>query len=149
LVAQGYATIAGAEGTRRERLRELFNKRLKLKNGEFLVDLRVPRSVTTLHSYYARRTKDARVDYPLLSLTMLRDEAGIRAAFAGTASYPVADDGADDLLSGSGSPASRADQVAARIEKSIRSDMRGGAKYRRFLLTDALEAGIAHLSSTS
>jgi CO/xanthine dehydrogenase FAD-binding subunit len=145
LVGNGTAHVAGPDGRRDVSLREVFDKRLKLGSGEFLVSLSVPRSATEAPASYIRHTKDARVDYPLVTLCMLEKEGRKRAAFAGTAAYPVADDAVDDALNGSGSAEERAEAAAAAVEKAIRSDMRASAEYRRFLLVDALTGGLRAL----
>ncbi|MFP4484370.1 MAG: FAD binding domain-containing protein [Spirochaetaceae bacterium] len=142
LVGEGAATLAGPGGTRTVGVREIFEKRLRLEAGEFLVSLSVSEEALAMPSHYERHTKDARVDYPLVSLTMLRNGSQVRAAFAGAAAYPVAEDELDDALSGTGTTEERARKAVAVIEKAIRSDMRAGAEYRQFLLTEALAAGL-------
>ncbi len=142
LAGEGTVTLAGPDGTRTVAVREAFDKRLRLEAGEFIVNLSVSEEAFAMPSHYERHTRDARVDYPLVSLTMLRNGSQIRAAFAGTAAYPVAEDELDDALSGSGTTEERAQKAVAVIEKAIRTDMRGSAEYRKFLLTDALGAGL-------
>jgi CO/xanthine dehydrogenase FAD-binding subunit len=145
LVANGSVRIAGPEGNRDVAVREIFDKRLKLGTGEFLVSLSVPRSTTEAAEFYVRHTKDSRVDYPLVTLCMLATEGQTRAAFAGAAAYPVADDQVDAALNDSGSAEERASAAAAVVDKAIRSDMRASAEYRRFLLVDALTSGLKAL----
>jgi xanthine dehydrogenase molybdenum-binding subunit len=145
LVGDGRVELAGPEGRRTLAVREVFNKRLALASGEFLVRLSLPRAAFAKPSYYVRHTKDARIDYPLVSLAMLRDGDRVRAAVSGTASYPVARDDMDELLSGSGDPEERAAEAAGLLDGSIRTDMRGSADYRRFLFEDALAKGLREL----
>ena len=142
LVGNGSVRIAGPKGTRDVAVREIFDKRLKLGTGEFLVSLSVPRGAIEAEHFYVRHTKDSRVDYPLVTLCMLEVEGRTRAAFAGTAAYPVADDQVDDALNQSGKPEERAEAAAAVVDKAIRSDMRASSEYRRFLLVDALASGL-------
>jgi CO/xanthine dehydrogenase FAD-binding subunit len=145
LIAGGDVEVGGPQGRRPAAVREVFDKRLKLAEGEFLVRLTLPRAAFEKPSYYVRHTKDARVDYPLVSLTMLRDGDRVRAAVAGTASYPVARDDVDELLSRSGDPEERAAEAAGLLDGSILTDMRGSADYRRFLFEDALAKGLREL----
>lgn len=142
LAGEGTAMVAGPEGSQSVALRDAFDKRLRLEAGEFLVSLSVSEEALAMPSHYERHTRDARVDYPLVSLSMLRNGSQIRAAFAGAAAYPVAEDELDDALSGSGTTEERAERAVSVIEKAIRTDMRGSAEYRKFLLTDALTAGL-------
>ena len=145
LVAGGRVELAGPGGRRTVAVRQIFDKRLKLAEGEFLVRLFLPHAAFEKPSYYVRHTKDARVDYPLVSLTMLRDGHRVHAAVSGTASYPVARDDMDERLSGSGDPETRAAAAAELLDGSIRTDMRGSADYRRFLFEDALVRGLREL----
>ena len=146
LAGRGSVTIGGEHGTRRVPVREIFNKRLRLQDGEFLVDLRVSESTCNNASYYRRHTKDSRVDYPVVSLSMVKDDAGFHAAFAGVASYPIVDDELDATLSSAESAEARAERAVTELADRIRGDMRGSAEYRRFLLRDALQAGLSKLS---
>lgn len=145
LVAGGGVEIAGPAGTRSVPVREIFDKRLKLAAGEFLLALTVDREELQRRHFHGRRTKDARVDYPLVSLSMAAREKGITAAVSGAAAYPILDAGLNAALSGAGSAADRAEQAADALAGSIRGDMRGSAEYRRFLLADTLREGLEEL----
>ncbi|MDF1568995.1 MAG: FAD binding domain-containing protein [Spirochaetaceae bacterium] len=62
-------TIAGPTGSRIAPAMEVFSKRLQLSDHEILVSVEMP-EVSGIEGFYRRRTKDARVDYPLVTLCM-------------------------------------------------------------------------------
>ncbi|TVQ36641.1 MAG: FAD-binding protein [Spirochaetaceae bacterium] len=149
LVADGSATVAGPDGTRSETLEQLFSKRLLLKPGELLVSLSVPSALLRAACWYRRRERDARVDYPLLTLCALAAPGGRRMAVSGAFAYPLRDRPAEAALNGNGSPGERAAAFVAGLPNAIRSDMRAGAGYRRALLLRAVEDAIIELEAGS
>ncbi len=136
LLCDTVAEIAGAEGGREVPLAKLFEKRLRLAAGEALVALRVPVAAASLPHAYARRTKDSRVDYPLLTACFVRDGRTLRVAVSGLGDYPAK---LPDREMGRGAPATDTAGLAAR------ADMRASAEYRVALFQRALEEAAARL----
>jgi len=145
LLFDGTVEIAGPDGNRNVGVMEIFDKRLKLSAGEFLVALRVPESASESTGYYRRRQKDSRVDYPIMTLCMARHEDGIRAATSGVFGFPVRSRRAEKALSASGTPAERSRNAVEAFDGKVQSNMRGAADYRRALLLQAMEDGLRQL----
>lgn len=147
LVCGATAQIAGPNGQREAALTELFDKRLKLEKGEFLVSLSVTREAAEAPSFYRRKTKDSRIDYPIMALSAAKFDSGIAFACSGVYSYPLRSVAAEKALAGaSGGPGAKAEAAVAAAGMEPKSDMRAGADYRRMLLVRALSDAIEELS---
>lgn len=158
LLFEARARVVGPQGARVVPLRELLVKRLQLAEGELLYALEWdPQAVAAVPTaridslaghFYRRRTADSRVDYPLVTVAMMRTKAGIRAALAGACGYPVRSAAAEAALNEPGAPGERAAAAVAALEAEgakVRADHRASADYRRALLVSALAEGLSAL----
>lgn len=146
LLTTAEARLAGPGGEREVPLAEIFSRRLKLKPGEFLVQLRVPEREASLPWHRRRRVKHSRLDYPLFTICALGAEDGTRLALTGVFDSPVRSPEAEAVLNDrSLAPAERAERAAAAFGLRIRDDQRASAEYREALLRGALEETIREL----
>lgn len=155
LLLDGEATLEGPDGRRRVALAQLFDKRLKLKPGEFLVSLHLDERVKEMKGYYRRRTRDPRVDYPLVTLCMARDDAGYRLAVGGAFGPPVrnltVEQALNEAVAGTDTDeaaktaTTAAEQAVASFAEAFRTDMRGSAEYRKALLEQSIREGLEML----
>lgn len=134
-------TIAGPTGLRTVPAMEVFHKRLHLADHEILVSVEMPEE-SGIEGFYRRRTKDARVDYPLVTLCMASIGGDIRFAVSGVYGYPIRSPEAERLLN-TGNIVSTIEAVS----DSIRDDHRASAAYRRHLFKLTLEEGLARLEA--
>jgi len=132
-------TFVGYGGTRKVRATDAFAKRLRLTRGEFLVSVAFPETAGA-EGFYRRRTADSRVDYPLMTLLMVRAGDSVRFSVGGAYGYPLRDPAAEELLASRG-----VDAAIDSIRDTLRKDFRGSAEYRRNLLGRALEDGLEEL----
>lgn len=151
LLTESVAELHGPQGFREQPLTELFDKRLKLGAGEFLLALRVPVAEVQLPSFYRRREKDSRVDYPIATLCALRGAEGIRLATAGAFTAPRRLVEAEAVLASGGDGAAdgaeRAAAAVAAIPARCKSDYRASAEYRRGMLELAVAEALAALTN--
>ena len=106
--------------------------------------------------FYRRRTKDPRVDYPLVTVAMALVGGAVRVAVAGAWGYPVRADRVEAVINATGAVPIAAMDAAARrgeIERAVdeqalqfKKDMRGSRRYRRELTIQAVEDGILALT---
>lgn len=135
------AIIAGPEGTCREPLKNLFNKRLQLKKGEFLMQLAVPRDQLTWPFLSKRREKHGPVDYPLFHMAALFMKGQIKLAVSGLCAFPFCSDKLDNLAGdGSLTIAERVEHSLDYLPGTVRDDHLGSAAYRRALWRQDLAA---------
>ncbi len=134
LLSDSEAVLAGPNGRRKEKLGNIFDKRLRLDKGELLVQLLTPLSSLKFKSWSRRREKHGPVDYPLLHLAAVEDGERISVAVSGLCAFPFRDLGLENMLNDKNL------QVLEKVEKSltllpgdIRSDDIGSADYRQAL----------------
>jgi CO/xanthine dehydrogenase FAD-binding subunit len=147
LLLDGEATIVGVDGAKRVAVLDIFTKRLQLDPGEFLMSMHLGESSAGANTFYCRRTREPRVDYPLVTLCMARDNGGYRMAIGGAFGPPTRSRAAEEALNATAvslSAAAAAAAVAA-FEDSFRTDMRGSADYRRALLQQSISEGLLAL----
>lgn len=106
--------------------------------------------------FYRRRTKDPRIDYPLVTVAMALVGGAVRVAVAGAWGYPVRADRVEEVINATGAePIAKMDAAARRgeIERAVdeqalqfKKDMRGSRRYRRELTIQAVEDGILALT---
>ncbi len=141
LVLNAEVVIAGPEGTRQEPLKNLFNKRLQLKKGEFLMQLAAPRDQLTWPFLSKRREKHGPVDYPLFHMAALLIKGQIKLAVSGLCAFPFCSDKLDNLVSDSSlSIVERVEHSLDSLPGTIRDDHLGSAAYRRALWRQYLAA---------
>ncbi len=146
LLTKTAARLAGPGGEREVPLAEIFSRRLKLRPGEFLVQLRVPEAEAALPWFRRRRVKKSRLDYPLLTICALGAEDGIRLALGGVFDSPVRSPEAEAVLNDrSLEPGGRAEKTAAAFGLRPRDDQRASGRYREMLLLRGLEEAIREL----
>lgn len=152
LLFDGSVEICGPHGRRKTPVAEIFDKRLKLAQGEFVVSLELGPEAAELDGFYQRKTRDPRIDYPLVTLCMAGGTDALRFAVSGAFGAPSRNEAAEQALNralGAGQSAGEAAEAAAAVvDGSFRSDMRGSAEYRRALLIESLIAGIEELGGT-
>jgi CO/xanthine dehydrogenase FAD-binding subunit len=146
--ATGVSIVPGPGGVAPVRrvwsLRDRFDKRLMLEPGELVLNFSLPAEFTDLPWAHRRRTRTGPVDYPLVTLCLVRDGAAYRLATSGAHPYPLRSDAADAALS-AGAASSRG-KAALDALGLPRSDQRASAEYRVELLGIMLGSALEELS---
>lgn len=147
----------GSERAVERPLVDLYGKRLQLPSGSFVVAIRVPEAVGR-RGFYRRRTRDARIDYPIASVAMDRINGELRLAIGGAYGYPVRAEVAERALNAAAA-STAVDASAAGRERAVEAaeaaiaavpdrlwdDMRGSPEYRRALLRHSIAEGLVEL----
>lgn len=140
LLTNSYVLIAGKKGMRIESIQKIFHNELKLDTGEFIVQFFIDKSDLELPFISIRRTKQSKVDYPLVHITSIRKNNQISFAFSGVCPFPFHSAEMENAMNDSNL------SIHERIEKGIEllpapiiDDIRGSKEYRRFVLMQVLE----------
>jgi xanthine dehydrogenase molybdenum-binding subunit len=140
-------TVAGNDGDSelsKLSLGELFDKRLRLNPGGFLVSFELPESASSAPFWYRRWVRSSRVDYPILTLTAVASGDQLIFATAGCLAYPAWGKAPlSELRSDAGS--STAEKAIASLG-TLRSDARASSEYRQALLVQGLSEAAKALS---
>jgi CO/xanthine dehydrogenase FAD-binding subunit len=139
LLADAELVAAGGGGTVRYSMRSAFDKTLALPRGALLVQAAVPEEFARAPFFHLKKTKNEKIDYPLVTTAAAVVGGKLRIAFSGLAPYPFRDRGAEEILNDENLGAeARADAFVRALSGVIRDDLSGSAAYRRFVLKKTL-----------
>lgn len=139
LISGSEVTIASLNGLRQVPLMDIFEKRIKLSSGDFIVNAAIDSHFLSLPYVHSKRTKSDKIDYPLITLAALKDNNRINIAFSGVCSYPFRSLLIEDYLNDTNLPNNiRVDNIINNIPDLVLSDLTGSAEYREFVLQKML-----------
>ena len=135
LLSDAEITTAGPQGLKKYPIRDLFKERLRLPKGELLLSAAVAREYISAPFFHIKKTKNEKIDYPLLTTDALIVSGNLRLAFSGLASYPIRDAAVERILNDQRLDfQARAERAAQSLSGVLLDDMNGSAAYRRFVL---------------
>jgi len=117
---------------------QIFDGRLRLKEGEFLVSLTIDENDLQLPYNHVKKTKMAKIDYPLITLAAMKKGPEIKAAMTGYGDKPLLLP-ADMLNNDSLPPAERITNMIKLLRDDCKSDLSGSKEYKEFVLQGILE----------
>ena len=88
LLSDAQITLFGAEGERTIPLENVFKGRMQLNLGELAVKLHVPQWALQAPYFHVKRTRNEKIDYPLVSAAALWKDCKLRIAFSGICNDP-------------------------------------------------------------
>jgi len=139
LLSDAKLTFAGADGLKEYDMDTVFQERLLLPRGEFLAGVTLDKSCFSLPYFHEKKTRNEKIDYPLITAAGLKKGRTLRIAFSGLAAYPFRDAEVEKILNSSfHSRERRADKVVKCLSDIIQSDLSGSAEYRRFVLKETI-----------
>lgn len=146
LIADCQLLISSKNGSYLVDINEIFNKKLNLKPGELLVQIRIPIANMNL-PYYAVKIRNQGVSgYPLISFAAVKKYQLIRVSISGLCAFPFRSVQLDDALNNKGLT------IDQRILKSldylpapISDDIQGSSDYKRFVYKNILKEALEQL----
>ncbi len=130
-------------------VKEVFGERLLLPRGEFIVQFVIDSEYVSLPFVHVKKTKNEKIDYPLISLAALRKDDRIRLALSGMCPFPFRSPEMEECLN------DRNDSWGVRIDKALGrlpapglNDISGSDGYRRFVLKNTLLNTLKTLEAT-
>jgi CO/xanthine dehydrogenase FAD-binding subunit len=115
-----------------------FNGKLQLKEGEFLVSILIEESDLNIPYNHVKRTKQEKIDYPLITMVALKNKKAVKAAIAGYGDNPIIL--SERIIN------HKLYNVEQKIKKVInlarsdcKSDLSGSREYREFVLENMLQ----------
>lgn len=138
LLADCRVTIQGPKGQRKASIHECFDQRMRLEPGEFVVNCIIDNQYRNLPYVHAKRTKDEKIDYPLITLAATKGQEGIRAAFSGLCSYPFRSRELEKLLNGDMTPQEKAQAIAVHLPEEPMTNLLGSSVFRVYVLKDMI-----------
>lgn len=146
LLADARVVIASKEGIKRLAIGEVFDKRMKLKNEEVLLQVEIHKDYCKLPYFHERKEKQGEIDYPLFHLAALKFDGFIRFAFSGILAYPFRSARIEEILNDkSMSMEERADHVIENLPANIRDDIYASADFREYLFRNSIVNALQEL----
>lgn len=140
LLSNADVTIAGINGIKRVPIEIFFDKEVKLAQGELIVALTIKKEYLNLPSIHIKRTKNDKIDYPLITIAAHINKGNINIAFSGLCKYPFRCRKMEDVLNNKAYSLDEKIHMSIKnIPGSILEDLGGSAEYRRFMLGKMLE----------
>lgn len=139
LLTDARITLYGPQGVRNARFREIFNGRMELLPGEFVVQIHVGEHYVRAPYYHIKRTFCEKIAYPAVTVAAMRVDGKLRAAFSGICRLPFRSDAIDESLNDVARPAyRRAEHIISLLPYPPLSDGEGSGEYRAHLLKTVL-----------
>lgn len=135
MVSESEIVVASISGKRRIPLKDIFNKRIELAKGELIVQVIIKSKFLSLPCIHVKRTKNEKIDYPLITIAALKNNNRINIAFSGLCEYPFRNYLIEEILnSESISVDERISKIINSISDNITNDISGSSEYRKFML---------------
>lgn len=131
--------IANQHGIRNEPFLKVYNYGLHLQPGDLVVQFIVPKRVLKLPYYTKKIRKIGEFGYPLVGLSLVKDNGKIKAAFSAVCKNAFRSLGAENALNDRTLPLKkRVNQAIEQIPCEIVTNIQGSAPYRKFVLKQQL-----------
>lgn len=145
LLCASEVVIAGNSGLKRVPFNQVFNGRIQLAKGEMIIQIIIQKGYLNLPYVHVKKTKNEKIDYPLITLAGIKKGGKIMISFSGVYDHPVRSAKIEEVLNDKSAP------VSTRIKSIIDSipeplnDIQGSSGYRKFLLMSVLQETIENL----
>jgi xanthine dehydrogenase molybdenum-binding subunit len=138
MLCDGRVEIAGPKGIRLADINSAFNECLILEKGEFLIRILTDKKYTELPFEAVKRTRQERVDYPLVSVAAVKKDNQIRAAFSGVCAFSFRSKLIEEYLSNSVFDENQMSALESLLPGPILSNLQGSSDYRKYVLGNIL-----------
>ncbi|WP_413375153.1 FAD binding domain-containing protein [Alkalihalobacillus sp. 1P02AB] len=139
LLTNSEVVIAGPGGERREPISKVFDQKMNLEKGEFLVQVITQNKELEFPFLCIKKRRQWDVGYPLLTTAVLKENDYLKVAFSGLCSYPFRNELFEKSLNKQHlSKEERIEEALQHIPAEILTDTHGSAEYRIFVLKNTL-----------
>lgn len=146
LITDSEVEIAGKKGIRRVKLNKIFNKRIELKDDELIVRFFIDKKFLRLPSVHVKRTKNEKIDYPLITMIAMETKGGLRFAFSGLCDYPFRSVEIEKIINNETlSLDDRLNNITNHLDNEIITDISGSKEYRKVLLNRMIKSAVIEL----
>ena len=140
LIADSNAVIYGEKGKRIVPINRAFNQSLQLEKGELLFQLTTDMSYSDLPNICIKKTKQEKIEYPLISMAALRKHNNIQMAFSGVCAFPFRSIEMEEYINNKNvSKEKRIEQAISHLPAPILGNMQGSSEYKKFVLRNLLD----------
>lgn len=146
LLADSELTVAGPDRVEKRNINTVFNQRMKLNKGEFITQIQTDNKYLSVPYVHVKRTKQDKINYPLITICALQANDGVRTAFSGLCGFPFRSAEMEKELNNSSLEVDkRVENAVALIPAPILNDIEGSSEFRRFVLKMLLTSIVTEL----
>lgn len=139
LLTDSEIAVAGPQGNKTVPIGDIFKERMLLNKGELISQIRIPECYLSDPYVHVKRTREDKINYPLLTICAMRTDNRIRAAFSNLCTFPFRSDEMETELNLSEIPIEqRVDNAINVILAPIADTLEGSAEYRKFILRNLM-----------
>ena len=140
MVSNSKIIVADRNGQRKMPIEYIYDREKGLKPCELIVQIVVEERFLDLPYIHVKRTKNEKIDYPLITISGLRDGERINLGFSGVCKYPFRSYKMEDILNDRSIPIDRRiSKAIPNIPGRILEDLNGSIEYRIFMLHTMLK----------
>jgi CO/xanthine dehydrogenase FAD-binding subunit len=140
LLTDSQMVIAGNSGVKVVSIHEVFNQKILLERGEFLVQIKTDQNYLNQPFVSVKKRRQWNTGYPLITIAALKVNGIIRIAISGLTNYPFRSTQMEEILNNSGlSLDKRIDQAVRDLKVPPLDDSEGSFRYRMFILKNTLQ----------
>lgn len=139
MVSDSEIILVGINGKRKVLLNDIFHKKVEVDDGEMIVQVITNKKFLSLPYLHVKRTKNEKIDYPLITISTLKDSSKICIAFSGVCEEPFRSTLIENILNeNSISIDKKMDKIINNLPDEILNDLGGSDEYRKFMLQTML-----------
>lgn len=140
--------IGNVDGIKQIPFNKYWNKKVEDKEGDLIIQLIIKTKYLDLPYAHVKRTKNEKIDYPLISIAALKDRGKIKMGFSGLCDIPFRSYEIEEVVNNSFNFKDiDISTVLDRIPYEILDDNNGSSEYRKFMLEKMLEEIVGKLGS--
>lgn len=139
LISDGLVGIAGKEGLHYYPINKVFNREIRLQEGDFLFNILIDPMYVDLPFVSIKRRHQWNVGYPLVTVCALKKDGEVRMAFSGVCPFPFRSVEMEAVFNDK--RISLEDRVRTSLHylpKPILEDVEGSSEYRIFVLQNTI-----------
>jgi CO/xanthine dehydrogenase FAD-binding subunit len=149
LISDSQLYIAGPGGERTVPINSIFQERMQLQKGEFVVQVKIEKEYVSYPYVHVKQTKQDKISYPLVTICAMSVGGEIRTAFSGLCDYPFRSTAMEAELNNHAlTLEERIDKAIALLPGPIPNNIEGSAQYRIFIISGLLNSIISRLEGS-
>lgn len=135
MVSDSEIVVANIHGKRQLPLKDIFNKKLQIVEDEMIVQVIIKDKFLACPHLHIKRTKNEKIDYPLITMVALENNNNINVAFSGLCEYPFRSYSIENILNNDAIPVEqKLNNIINNLPDEVLNDLSGSSEYRKFVL---------------
>lgn len=141
LLTDARIILYGPRGFRRITFKNAFDQEIKLRNGEFIYQIKIKKEMLSLPFTHVKKTAIEKIDYPLVTVCSITYENRLRFAISGLCPFPFRSLEIEKILNDEQlSLEEKLKKTHGILPKSPITDYEGTGEYRLFVFDNIIKS---------